>query len=70
MAMDRGLRAQLSPREEATLQQVSRYRTSEQKDFRLEDLRQLAALRLVEHQDGAWRVTAMGRARLAETRAS
>jgi len=62
--MDRGLRAQLSPNERSTLQLVSRMRQADQEPLRLQDLRQLSALRLIEHLDGGWKLTPMGRARL------
>lgn len=61
--MDRGLRAQLSPNEEATLTQVMR--GDAQGDLRSQDIKYLAALRLIELADGKWRLSLMGATRTA-----
>ena len=61
--MDRGLRAQLSPNEEATLQRIASAGVS-QDTLRPPDVTQLMALQLIEVRDGAWHLTAIGLQRL------
>ena len=60
--MDRGLRAQLSPREETALLKIAGGSPFDQ--IQLAHLKQLVALQLVEERDGRWGLTAMGRARI------
>ena len=62
--MDRGLRAQLSPNEIATLRQIAIYAAGHS-DLRLADIQQLHVLLLIEMRDGSWRATKMGLRRLA-----
>lgn len=62
--MDRGLRAQLSPKEQATLRQIS-IAESQQDDLRPEDLQQLVLLKLIEREDGLWRLTEVGAQRVS-----
>ncbi len=61
--MDRGLRAQLSPNERATLKRIMS--GSPQDDLRGPDVAQLVALQLVEGHNGGWRLTEVGRRRMA-----
>ena len=61
--MDRGLRAQLSPNEEATLRQLSLSGLDE-KRLRPSNVEHLVALRLIDRRDGAWRLTDIGILRL------
>ena len=60
--MDRGLRAQLSPREETALRKIAGGAAVDQ--IQLAHLKQLVALQLVEERDGRWGLTAMGRTRI------
>jgi len=60
--MDRGLRAQLSPKEENALRKIAAGVTDK---ILAIYLMQLVALQLIEARDGAWRLTEMGRARMA-----
>ena len=60
--MDRGLRAQLSPREETALLKIAGGSPFDQ--VQLAHLKHLVALQLVEERDGRWGLTAMGRTRL------
>ena len=59
---DRGLRAQLSPNEEATLRRIAEAEDSQQQ-LRAADIGHLVALRLIERRDGAWQLTPSGRLR-------
>ena len=61
--MDRGLRAQLSPNEIATLKRItSGY---DQDNLRGPDVAQLVVLRLIEGRNGVWHLTKMGLLRTA-----
>ena len=60
--MDRGLRAQLSPKEENALRKIGVGVTDQILAIHLV---QLVALQLIEARDGTWRLTEMGRARMA-----
>ena len=60
--MDRGLRAQLSPNEENALRKIAVGVTDQILAIHLV---QLVALQLIEARNGTWRLTEMGRARMA-----
>ena len=62
--MNRGLRAQLSPREEAALRRISQSDLP-QISLRGLETEKLLALRLIEMRDGAWALTATGQRRTA-----
>ena len=64
--MDRGLRAQLSPKEETALHKVAAG-SVDQDQIQLAHLAHLAALQLIETRDGKWQLTAIGHARMAGT---
>ncbi len=58
--MDRGLRAQLSPKEENALRKIAAGVTEQ---IPAVHLVQLVALQLIEERDGTWKLTAMGEVR-------
>jgi len=63
--MDRGRRAQLSPREAATLLKVANEAT-EQDQLRVADVVRLQALGLISIEDGGWRLTPAGHERVIQ----